>query len=268
MNQQRDTNRQLSPLTWSRKWLRIVPRRRFRQLRAWFRRFNATKGREWREKAHASSEQAAAKISKELGELIADSSERYERWRPHIEQATQRTRERTEQAWRSAVRWVRITVPAVFLLAVIAAVITAAVVLTRDSETEDPNSSAITLRCESCLAMSVSRIIDGDTIDTNLGRIRIYGADTPEVGERCFSEATDEMRQLAGNQVRGERGPRLTDHFDRHLYYLYTDSGASIDELLVRNGFAFAWIRDGQHSDLLVDLEKSARLNRVGCLWN
>ena len=130
---------------------------------------------------------------------------------------------------------------------------------------EDTNSSGSLIRCENCQNLSVTRIIDGDTIDTNVGRVRIYGADTPERGEACFDEGTDAMRRLAGDQVRAEQGPRIEDPYGRHLFYIYTKSGDSIDEYLVRNGFAVAWTRDGQYRDLLVDLESTARANRVGC---
>jgi endonuclease YncB( thermonuclease family) len=65
--------------------------------------------------------------------------------------------------------------------------------------------------------------------------------DTPERGERCFVEAADRLRRLAGDSVRVEFGPRYRDSFGRILYYVYTNEGASIDEILVREGLAVAW---------------------------
>ncbi len=125
-----------------------------------------------------------------------------------------------------------------------------------------------TLCCEDCPATSVSRIVDGDTFITGQGqRVRLYGADTPERGERCFSEATNRLRELAGAAVRVETGPRLRDPGDRLLYYVYTEDGESIDEKLIREGFAHAWTRDGQHRDTLVNLERKARREGSGCLW-
>ncbi len=143
----------------------------------------------------------------------------------------------------------------------------------RDDSSPDSAPSAepitsTTLTCEHCPEFAVVRVIDGDTLDTSAGRIRIYGADTPERGEPCFNEATDEMRRLAVGTIRGERGHRTVDPYDRQLYYTYTSSGQSIDELLIRNGLAEAWRRDGQHRNLLIDLENAARNGRVGCLWN
>ena len=40
------------------------------------------------------------------------------------------------------------------------------------------------LCCPDCEAISVTRIIDGDTFDSNVGRIKPLGYDAPEVGER------------------------------------------------------------------------------------
>ena len=52
-------------------------------------------------------------------------------------------------------------------------------------------------------------MIDGDTLDLANGtRIRVFGIDTPERGERCYSEATERLRQLAGDSVRLKDGPR------------------------------------------------------------
>ena len=123
------------------------------------------------------------------------------------------------------------------------------------------------LCCEECAELAVARIVDGDTFVSDRGRVRLYGMDTPEVGERCYREATERLRDLAGDRVRVEPGPRPRDGFGRLLYYVYTGSGASIDEKLVREGLARAWTQDGQHRDYLVGLETQARRDGTGCLW-
>ena len=123
------------------------------------------------------------------------------------------------------------------------------------------------LRCPQCQAMHVTRVIDGDTLDTPAGRVRLFGVDTPERGERCYSQAASALRQLAGRTVRVEHGPRAVDPGGRFLFYLFTEGGNSIDEILVEQGLARAWDRDGQHRDRLVALEREARRNGVGCLW-
>ena len=123
------------------------------------------------------------------------------------------------------------------------------------------------LCCETCENIPVTRVIDGDTFVSGPFRVRLFGVDTPEVGQRCASEATARLRKLAGVNVRVELGPRAEDRFGRLLYYVYTDSGDSIDETLVAEGLAVAWTRDGQHRDYLVGVEQRARSADVGCLW-
>ena len=119
--------------------------------------------------------------------------------------------------------------------------------------------------------VEVLRVIDGDTLDVLISdvahRVRLFGVDTPERGERCYNEATERLRQLAGDLVRIEPGPRTEDTYGRLLFYLYTPSGESIDETLIREGLATAWTRDGQYRDYLVGLERVAQRQGGGCLW-
>ncbi|MCH8063569.1 MAG: thermonuclease family protein [Chloroflexi bacterium] len=123
------------------------------------------------------------------------------------------------------------------------------------------------LRCPDCEAIPVTRIIDGDTFVSGNTRVRLYGMDTPEIDDDCADEATERLRKLAGDTVRVERGPRTTDPFGRSLAYVYTESGLSIDELLVKEGLAVAWTRDGRHMDYLMELERETKSEGIGCLW-
>jgi endonuclease YncB( thermonuclease family) len=123
-----------------------------------------------------------------------------------------------------------------------------------------------TLCCEECELLAVARVIDGDTFDSPAGRVRLFGVDTPERGERCYNEASRRLRSLAGASVRVQSGPRDRDPNGRLLYYVYTANGESIDEKLVREGLAVAWTRDGQHRDLLLSLEAEVRASGNGCL--
>ena len=130
-----------------------------------------------------------------------------------------------------------------------------------------PPSQSSSMRCSDCDTIPVTRVIDGDTFVSGDTRFRLYGMDTPEIGEDCADEATDRLKELAGNIVRVEPGPRRADVYGRTLAYLYTKSGMSIDEALVREGLAVAWTRDGQHRAHLIELEREARRQGTGCLW-
>ena len=98
-------------------------------------------------------------------------------------------------------------------------------------------------------------------------RIRLFGVDTPERGQPCFNQATQRFEELAGDTVRVEFGPRQEDRYGRILYYVYNNEGESIDEMLIREGLAEAWTRDGQHRDILVTAEEGAKRDGRGCLW-
>ena len=135
------------------------------------------------------------------------------------------------------------------------------------SSTPSISEYATDLKCPDCPELPVSRVIDGDTFQSPAGNVRLFGVDTPERGERCFRQATGGLRQLARGSVRVESGPRPRDPGGRLLYYVYTMRGNSIDEILVREGLARAWTRDGQHRDALARLERSAKSSRSGCLW-
>lgn len=156
--------------------------------------------------------------------------------------------------------------------ALAAGLVLLAVVLFRidpiDRATQDaPEECTTGLCCEDCPLIQVSNVIDGDTFDSPAGRVRLFGVDAPERGERCYSQATNGLRKLAGREVRVEAGTRSHDPNGRLLFYVYTKAGESIDERLLRLGLAHAWTRDGQHRDRLVDLERQARLAGSGCLW-
>ena len=142
-----------------------------------------------------------------------------------------------------------------------------AILLVACSATPSISEYATSLKCPNCPTLTVSRIIDGDTFESPAGKVRLFGVDTPERGERCFRQATGGLRLLAGAAVRVESGPRARDPGGRLLYYVYTMGGNSIGEILVREGLARAWTRDGQHRDTLVRLERRAQRSGSGCLW-
>ena len=122
--------------------------------------------------------------------------------------------------------------------------------------------------CPGCEIISVNRIVDGDTFVSGGDGVRLFGMDTPEVGESCYSEATARLSELAKDAVRVESGPRARDPPSADYFSTSTPSPAeSIDEMLVREGYAKAWARDGQHRGVLMDLERDAQENSVGCLW-
>ena len=141
-----------------------------------------------------------------------------------------------------------------------------AIILTACSSYREPFGQS-DLKCLDCPLVEVTRIIDGYTFESTTGTVWLFGVDTPERGQRCYQEATVTLRKLAGAVVRAQRGPRIVDSYGRLLYYVYTPSGASIDEALIRRGLGKAWRQDGQHQDYLYQQELIAKTQGTGCLW-
>ena len=118
---------------------------------------------------------------------------------------------------------------------------------------------------------TVTRVIDGDTIDVLLDgkqvRIRYVGVNTPERDEPCYSEATEANRVLVeGKTVTMVTDTSDTDRYDRLLRYIYAD-GVFVNDSLVRNGYAEAVLYqpdDAFYADFLA-LEKSATTANLGC---
>ena len=108
------------------------------------------------------------------------------------------------------------------------------------SSTSQPVSNAI-----------VTRVIDGDTIDANIGghheRVRLIGIDTPETKKpntpiQCYGpEASDFTKHTltAGTRVSIRRDAEARDDYGRLLAYVYRSSdGLFVNLELARLGYA------------------------------
>ena len=95
----------------------------------------------------------------------------------------------------------------------------------------------------------VSRVVDGDTIvvrvDGRRERVRYIGIDTPESVKpgtpvQCFAKAAsaENERLVAGRTVRLEFDRELRDRYGRLLAYVVRGDGVSVNEALLRGGFA------------------------------
>ena len=123
------------------------------------------------------------------------------------------------------------------------------------------------ISCPDCPLTPIDRVIDGETLDSAGDTVRLYGVNAPDRGYGCYQEATARLRELAGDRVRLELGPRTKDSSGRVLAYVHTEAGDSVDAALVREGLAVPWFWDGQHRDALVTLGREAQEQGVGCLW-
>ena len=127
----------------------------------------------------------------------------------------------------------------------------------------------------------VARVLDGDTFDIRVGKkivtIRMLGIDTPETVDprrpaECFgTEASAETKRLlSGRFVRLQLSPKreVRDKYGRYLAYTYLDNGLSINEHLIKKGYAREYTYGSAYSlrDEFRKLQKEAVKNKRG-LW-
>jgi len=181
----------------------------------------------------------------------------------------------TMAQWRTIRRgWLKVVI-FVALVAVVVAMpyIIAGESLRRPLIDEQPSALALPpgVSLSDLQTADVERVIDGDTIDVTidgtLWRVRYFGVDTPERGDRCFREATDRNTQLIGEEVLLLPDQRDEDEFGRLLRYVFTADGTSVDATLVAEGFGYAWTRDGRYKEAIISLEDDAEAAGRGCLW-
>jgi endonuclease YncB( thermonuclease family) len=90
---------------------------------------------------------------------------------------------------------------------------------------------------------TVIRIIDGDTIETELGVVRLIGINAPERGEKFFKESTNFLDFLIEKEIYMIRVKENRDKYNRFLRYIkYYDEKSKefvlINEILIEEGYA------------------------------
>ncbi len=129
---------------------------------------------------------------------------------------------------------------------------------------------------------NISFVFDGDTVKVLLEtgeepRVRLIGVDTPE-----YDDSREEVRFLAFMAKRFatsrllRRPVRLTfdaqrlDAFGRTLAYVWTEDGVLFNEVLIREGYGFAYLKypfDASRMEQFREAEKAARDSGLG-LWH
>ena len=151
----------------------------------------------------------------------------------------------------------------------------ATVVITMDS---DKDITAYFEQEPPIVEARVTRVIDGDTIEVNLGgatyKVRYIGIDTPETVHpsepvECFGkEASDKNSELVeGKIVRLEKDVSETDKYGRLLRYVWV-GGIFVNDYLVRQGYAYAYTYppDVKYAEQFAEAQIEARENNRG-LW-
>lgn len=146
---------------------------------------------------------------------------------------------------------------------------------TEEKEKESSPTNGLT-------AVELYRVVDGDTVhvidsDNNMLKLRLLLIDTPETVhpkkpvEAFGPEASARMTELMNNaedlHIEYDEGEQ-TDHYGRHLVYLYAD-GVSVHEVLLEEGLArVGYIYEQQrYLEAFREKEQYAKNNQLG-IWS
>jgi len=128
----------------------------------------------------------------------------------------------------------------------------------------------------------VTKFIDGDTIEVDIRNkpilIRFLGINTPEKNnyyrsEQCFGpEASEETKRLLSRRkvyLLPDPNAPNKDKYGRLLRYVFLPDGTFVNALLVKQGYAFAYIYDNENLEFaryFEELESEAKNKKLG-LW-
>ena len=92
----------------------------------------------------------------------------------------------------------------------------------------------------------VTRIIDGDTFETETGeKVRLIGINAPEISDIFGQEAKEYLSQLILDknvELQSDNISNDRDRYQRLLRYIIVD-GIDINKKMVSHGFAFAYLK-------------------------
>jgi endonuclease YncB( thermonuclease family) len=121
---------------------------------------------------------------------------------------------------------------------------------------------------------TVSRVVDGDTLDVVLTsgrreRVRLIGIDTPERGVCYSTAATSRARRLALAKrivLKGDGTQHTRDRYGRLLAYVWLPGGKDLGFQLIAGGFGKVYVYHGAFERLAAyrRAERSARTATAG----
>ncbi|MCX6571080.1 MAG: thermonuclease family protein [Candidatus Aminicenantes bacterium] len=142
-------------------------------------------------------------------------------------------------------------------------------------------ASSLSAPAEEPLRGTVTVVYDGDTVRVRLAdrkdeRVRLIGVDSPELDDAreqvrlmAFLAKRFAFTRLFQSTVELLPGPEERDVYGRLLAYIRTTDGEMFNETLVREGYAYAYLKfpfDEAWKTRLKDAESSARRSGKG-LW-
>lgn len=113
-------------------------------------------------------------------------------------------------------------------------------------------------------ALAQMRVVDGDTVELNGAKFRLWGIDAPELHQTCPGWIAGQYAAAVLRGLVDKRFviciPRSTDRYGRTVAICLAD-GVDVGAEMVRQGMAWAFTR---YSKSYVDLETAAKGDRLG----
>jgi len=92
----------------------------------------------------------------------------------------------------------------------------------------------------------VERIIDGDTIESSMGNVRLLGINCPERGERGYEQAKEYLNErILNKSVALQYGNEEKDKYERILGYIFLED-LNVNLELVEKGYANFYFPSGK----------------------
>ena len=119
--------------------------------------------------------------------------------------------------------------------------------------------------------VTVSRVIDGDTIEVEMGgglfqksqrkRVRLYGIDAPESSQQGGKESTEHLKRLIGSRKRIWLDTMDVDRYGRTVGLVYPrreHPADSYNYAMVRDGQARSYMAKGKDRKTFEEVERAA----------
>jgi len=111
---------------------------------------------------------------------------------------------------------------------------------------------------------NVTRIIDGDTIETELGKIRLAGINTPEKSMEGYEEAKNFLSLYLDREIEVEIKEK--DRYQRNLAYIFFQNKMINEEILTKGLGHLYYYSEDKYTEKLKKSEQKARKQEIG-IW-
>jgi micrococcal nuclease len=112
----------------------------------------------------------------------------------------------------------------------------------------------------------VTKVVDGDTIETDIGTIRLLGINTPEKGKPYYHDAKYFILELENQTVEILRDKEDKDKYNRFLRYVYYKD-FFVNQAILEQGLATAYMtEDLKYEQVFLEAEFSAKQQENG-IW-